>query len=445
MIFLKKILSLRNKKFVRDASVLQLGSIFSTGLSFLASIVYARILGINGYANYALIFAFVSLTGIFMNVGTNETAITLLAEAYAENNREKIKNLLTYYIKITFLFALVVGLIIIIFAPFLTSLFYHNREIGRLARIVVIGNISQIFFYMYTIVLQIMRKIKNLTIVENLNKIFGVVVPVSLVLAGFGLKGLVFGYLVVTLCFALFSILAYRRLWLRSQVLPSWLEIIGNLRRVKLAYYFKFGFLIAVDKNLGSLYSTLPIFILGMFSFDQVAFFKIATAYAGLPSILISPVSRLLMVQLPKSKIYSLAILKRDFVRSSFGGFLITFGAALVLVFLAPILIPLVYGQSYLFAICLSYPLLLGTVISSWGLGLSSIFRTLNLMKKSIIINFVLIVAGSGLLCFLAKNYSINVSVWAIALWLPLATMVFFFYVLNYMNKKIKVTNETGE
>ena len=237
MFFLKKIFYLKNKKFIQDASVLQLGSFFSTGLSFLASIIYARVLGIEGYASYALIFAFVSLFGIFMNVGTNETAVTLLAEAYAKNNKEKIKDILTYYLKITFLFALIVGLIIIIFAPFLTSRFYNSQEIGQLARVIIISNIIQIFFFMYTIVLQIMRKIRHLTIIENLNKIFIVILPAGLVWAGFGLRGLVFGYLIAALSFAIFSILAYRRLRLKNLILPSWKEIFSNLRKVKLAYY----------------------------------------------------------------------------------------------------------------------------------------------------------------------------------------------------------------
>ncbi|MEK7167931.1 MAG: oligosaccharide flippase family protein, partial [Patescibacteria group bacterium] len=170
--FLKKIFSLKKKKFIQDASILQIGSIFSTGLSFLASIVYARTLGITGYANYALIFAFVSLTGIFMNVGTNETTITLLAEAYAMQNKEKIRNILTYYLRVTVIFSLVVGLVIIFLAPLLTSYFYHSTEIGQLARLIVIGNIIQILFSMYAIVLQVMRKITRLTITENLNKIF---------------------------------------------------------------------------------------------------------------------------------------------------------------------------------------------------------------------------------------------------------------------------------
>jgi len=435
---LNKIIFLKKKKFVQDTAILQVGSLFSTGLSLLASIIYARVLGIEGYANYALIFAFVGITSFFLNVGADQATLTLLSKAYSQKRKDQVKDILTYYIKITLLVSLIVGILIIIISPFLTTRLYNSYEIGQLARVIIVSNIIKIFWGMYIVVLQVIRKIKNLTIIENLNKIFYVLIPAGLVLLGLSLKGLVFGYLIVAFGFAIFSILAYRKLRFKNLILPSWREIFYNLKDVKLRYYFKFGFLIAIDKNLSNLYSTLPIFILGIFYLNEVAFFKIAVAYAGLPLILAGSVSRLLTVQLPKSKLYGLEILKRDFIRSAIGSFLIVLIISVIFAFLASILIPLAYGREYLSAIMLSYPLLAASIIVSLGVGLGPILRTLNLMKASILLNFILIAIGSCILYYFIKNYPIQITIYPIAFFPPLAASTLFIYIIRYLNKKIK-------
>lgn len=437
MNLLNKIFSLRKKKFIQDSAILQAGSVFSISLSSLASVLYARVLGIEGYANYALIFAFVGLASIFMNVGTNQTILTLLSEAFVKEEKEKIKDILTYYIKITLLVSLIVGIIIILIAPFVTIRLYASSEIGQLARVILLSNIINVFFGMYVVILQVERKIKYLTVIENLNKIFYVTVPVAMVLLGLGLRGLVAGHLIVASCFVVFSLLAYNKLKSQNSLLPSWKELIVNMRVVKLGYYFKFGFLIAIDKNLGSLYGILPIFILGIFNLEYVAFLKIAMAYAGLSLILIGPVSRLLIIQLPKSKVYGLSFLKRDFIRSLVGSFLITFSMAFVLAIMARILIPLVYGKEYLVSVFLTYPFLAGSVITSLGVGISSMTRTLHLMKQSILINFILVSVGLLFVYYAIRYCSIMVSIYVIALWLPIATIVMVVYVFN----KIRIPN----
>lgn len=439
--FLDKLSALGKRKFIQDTAVLQAGSFLSTGLSFLASIIYARVLGVSGYASYALIFAFVSLAGIFMNVGTNETAVTLMAEAYAAKDREKIKNILTYYIKITLLFSILVGLAIIIIAPMLTGKFYQSEEIGRLARVVLLANIIKIFFYFYTVVLQVARRIKRLTVLENADKILQMLLPVGLVLGGFGLRGLIYGYFASYAVFSVYSFFQYRKLRLQDELLPSWREIFAHFNKVKINYYFKFGFLIAIDKNLGTLYGTLPIFILGIFSFEQVAFFKIATAYAALPLIFISPVSRLLLVQLPKSKACSLKILKNHFVKSSFGGMMISLAGAVVLMFLAKFLVLLVYGQDYFSAIGLARVLLIGAVFIGLAVGSSSMFRSLHLMKQSIQVNLILIALGATVIFFFIKNFPIGIAIYPIAFWLPAAVLVSFFYLLFKVDGMVKKEN----
>lgn len=441
---INKLFFLKKRKFIQDVAVLQVGSFFSTGLSIIGSIIYARVLGVEGYASYALIFVFAGLLEIFANVGTQQGTLTLLAEAYATQNRQKVIDVLTYYVKVTILVSVLVGIVLIAISPFLTTKLYNSSEIGKLARVIILADIIKVFFGMYIIVLQVVRRIKKLTIIENINKIIYVIIPASAVLFSLGLRGLVFGHLLTASCFLIYSLVAYNILRSKEPLLPAWKEIFTNWNKVQISHYFKFGFLIAIDKNLGSLYGILPIFLLGIFSLEDVAFLKIASSYAGLSSIFLgSSVSRLLAVQLPKSKSYGLEILKRDYIRSGVGSLLIATVFSIIFIILSPILVPLIYGKEYLPVVFLTYPLLIGTIFINLGVGGGPLMRTLNLMKQIIVMNLFFITFGGGIIYYFVKNYPINIAIYPIALWAPIVTFIQFFYLIVQLNKRIKVAEKT--
>jgi O-antigen/teichoic acid export membrane protein len=430
-----KIIGLKKKKFVRDSAVLQIGTFFSTALAFFASIIYARVLGLNGYASYGLIFAFVSLSSIFMNVGTNQSALTLLSQAYASGDKDKIRDICSYYLKVTFLVSLVAGFVIIILAPFLTERLYNMSGIGQFVRVIIFSYIIRVLMGFYVIILQVLRKIKRLAVVENASKLFYVIVPVVLVLFGYGLFGLVYGYLLVAFAFGVYAFFAYRRLSKNDDLLPSWRSMIFSFNRSRTNYYFKFGFLIAVDKSLGSLFGSLPILILGMFNIEYVAYLKIAIAYAALPLMLIGPIGRLLAVHLPRSITYGVNVFKKSFIRSTIGSFLITLVVAAVLAALGWLLIPFVYGSEYVPVIVLAYPLLAATVINSLGIGVSPAFRAFNWVKQSIIINTVWVLLSLPMLYLGIKYLPISLSIYIIALLMPIATIIPLVYLLKKINK----------
>lgn len=428
MLLSKKIKNLLGISFVRDVGMLQIGTVFSTGLAFAASVVFARILGAENYGIYSLIFAFVGLVGVFKNFGAERACLTLLPEAYAKKNKQEIKNILTYFVKITLLLATTIGLIAIIFAPFFSNLLYHNPRVGQLARWVLLANIFASVFLLLTISLQSIRKIKYLTILEFINKSLYKLLPIIFVLLGLSLSGIVWGHLLSAVLFLIFSIFVYIRLAQRNEYFPNFRQIFLNFNKIKFRKYFNFGFLIAVDRNLGNLAGLLPITFLGMFALPQeVAYFKIALAYIIVPSLLIAPISRILTVQLPKSKASSLKLLKEHFFRVSFYSGLIALTMALFLCLLAPFLIKLFYGQEFLPSISLVYYLAIITVLSGFSIGFSSMYRTLNKMKFPIILNINQMILMILMVLFLIKFVAP-----LIAVVLTMVITSFFFTALNF-------------
>ena len=415
--------------FVRDVGILQTGKFFSVFLSVIGSIALARLLQPELYGIYGLVFAFVGLVGIFTDWGGSYASLTLLAEAYAQKDKEAIKNILTYFVKITLLAIGILGILSIVFAPFLTDLIYQNSQVGQWARIILVAVFIGIFYNLLVIVLQSLRKIKKLTILESINKVAYLVFPVGLLWAGFGLAGVIWGHFISSSIFLILSFLIYSSLAQKKEYLPSFKEIFSNFGKIKINKYFKFGFLIALDKNIGRLIALLPVLILGyLTSPAEIGYFKIALGYITIPTLVLGPISRLLMVQLPKSKSYGLDILKRHFFKTTLYSGAIATLMLIPFVVLAPFLINLFYGREYSPSIQLVYYLAIMTILSGLGVGISSFYRTVNRMKTSIAI----ISAQTVFFVFLTF-FSVKIFTFLTAISLSFALSALFATILQFL------------
>ena len=423
--------------FVKDVGVLQISNFSSIFLGTVGSIVLARLLRPEMYGIYALIFAFVGIIRIFMNWGADYAGVTLLAEAYAKRDKNEIVNILTYYTKLSVLTVFIIGILGIVFSPAITQLLYNDSQIGYLGRIVLIGICFSVVYKMLNVILQASRKIKFLVFFEILNKFIFTLLPITFVLLGLGLLGVVWGHLVSSLIFLCASLLVLYFLSKKEKLSINFKEVFSNFKKIDFKKYFNFGFLIAINKNVGNLLLLLPIIILGAFSVSSdVAYFKIAFGYIGIPLMVLNPVSRLLGVQLPKSKTYGIKILRKHFYRVSLWSGLISFILIIPFVVLGPILIKFFYGAEYIDSIKLVYWLSLFGVISGFSVGLGPIYRTLNKMK--IAIGVVVIQTALMILAILllVKIFSPLLSVIFSLIFCSIIFLFVHFYVLEKIFKK---------
>jgi len=424
--------------FVHDVSILGVGKVFSVFLGAISSIILARLLQPELYGVYGLIFAFIGLVGVFMNWGGSFASLTLLSEAYAKKNKQEVKNILTYFVKVTFLAICIVGILSIFLAPFLTDLLYNNSQIGNWARIVLFAGFLTIIYNLLIIVLQATRKIKELTSLEVFNKFIYALFPIIFVLLGFSLTGIVWGYFISAFIFLVLAIFLYSFLIKKDEFLPSLSQIFLNFRKIKFKKYFNFGFLIAIDKNLGSFISLLPIIFLGIFAIPQeVAYFKIAFAYITIPSMILGPISRLLNVQLPKSKTYGSGVFKNHFYKTAFYSGFISFLLVIPFVVLAPYLIKFFYGEEYIQSIRLVYYLAIFTAFSGFGVGLGPFYRTVNKIKISIITNICYITLMTSLIFIFIRIYNSSI---VTILSMTICSIIFLFlhfYIIRNIFKKM--------
>lgn len=424
------------RRFVRDVFTLQIGTFFSLLLSMAASVVFARVLGAERYGVYSLIFAFTGLVVIFAKIGSIYTVLTLLPEAYAKKDKQEVLNILAYFLKINFFFTFIVLLIIMILAPQLAEILYHQNNIGIFARWILAGLILQAFFVFFTATLQSVRKIKALAIFENINKLFYNLLPIVFISIGGGLLWLVGGRFLSSFLMSFVGILGYNYLARKDDILPSFTEVLKNIYKVKIRKYFKLGFLIEIDRSIGSLFTTLPVIFLGILALnEQVGYFRIAFSYIALPLILVKPISRLLMVQLPKSKTYGFESLRKDFLKSSLLSGLISMIVTLPFIILAPFLIKLFYGTEFLPTVPLVYHLMPYPVILGFSVGLAPILRTINKVHIAVIFNILILCIGAPLIYLLIKFYGPVGASWGLISWYLLVLLAFMVYIKYYFKK----------
>src|SRR3990167_8970007 len=104
---IRDLLSIR---FIRHAFVLQAGSFIQFGISFVGSVLVARLLGPDQYGVWALAGALVGIFGLFLDWGQGVGSLVLFAKAFAKGDTDEMRRIGGFYIKTTLLLYLLIGL-----------------------------------------------------------------------------------------------------------------------------------------------------------------------------------------------------------------------------------------------------------------------------------------------------------------------------------------------
>lgn len=433
MNILDRVKKWRHISFVKDTAVMQMGSGFSTFINILASVAFARILLPEKYGVYSLVFALAGLFALFMNLGADRATLILFADAFEKKDKKEVLNIFIYFLKISLIVSLGIGGLAIIISPIVSTYMYGDPYVGELVRLVILANILGVFYEIISIILQVMRKIKGYVFFDNIKNLLRILFGFALIFS-LGVFGVLVGYLLSVIVSMILSIFAYSYLQRKYEILPSFKEIINNWKGVYIRNYFKFGFLIAVNQNIGQLYSVLPVLFLSLFyPTETVGYFNIAMKYVSLPLVFLSPVSQLLAVRLPQLKASSSPLFARNFYKVSLISGVIAFFLIIPAIIIAPFVIKFFYGSLYIESIKIVYWLIPFTVLSGFSVGIGPLFRTLNRMKEIITINFLIIVLGSFPALYLIKVYGLIGIAIVTVVWFTTSYLFAFIYIKKFL------------
>lgn len=425
------------RPFIKGLAVLEIGNILNIAIMAVASIVVARFLGPSDYGLYSIAFAAAGIFTLFLNFGQNTTALTIGAEKHFKKDGKALEEVFGYLAKLSFVLSIIV---ILGFALGSTlGIFYDNPTINYLIFVIILTAIISLIPHFASMAFQISEKFKVMTILESVGKALRGTIGIILAVLGFGVVAIISGYLLAAVISSIAAVSLFKNISSKDALLPGIKTIVSSAREVEIKKYFKFGFLIALDKNISKLFPLLPVIFLGkLVGPDQAAFFRIALLYISLPIMLLDPLTRLLTTQLPKTASIGLTSLKKNFIKTTLVSLFTIIILAVPLLLLAPFLIELLYGQSYTPSIKYIY-LLTGYVITiGASIGLGPLTVTLNKVKTSILINFVVLAVGSLTGWFLVKNYGITGAVIMITGLYAGATLFLYIYMARHLSGLIK-------
>ncbi len=358
---MERLYRLLSRPFVKDLATLQTGQIVAMICSFASSILYARLLGLEGYGQYAVVLTFTGVVGLLTNLGQQQTTLTFFAEAYSRKDAVAMKRVAQYYVVFGFLSAVLLGIGIAIL-PFLSTLLYGSPTIGQWGRIVFLASLCDIPYLFYTNILQATRQIRTLTLTENAATVAQLLFTTILLLASYGVSGVLLGSLLSSALFMALSLVLYPRL-AEAHQLPTLKEIMSPLDRRSFWKYAKDGGWIALDKTVGNLFPNIFLFVISTVASVRVmGLLRLALKLASLPtSFVLSSISRLSSSVLPGLAGKGTDILRRNvstLIRHTIAIHVFTSIAAIVCV---KIFLPIVYGPEFSPAL---YPFIIITLLN---------------------------------------------------------------------------------
>lgn len=215
-------------------------------------------------------------------------------------------------------------------------------------------------------------------------------------------------------------------------ILPSISELIRQVRNVPFTKYLRFSLWITVDRNIATLFATLPVLMTGIFIAPAgVAFFKLAFGYLNIALSLLGPISILLNVEFPRMKVIGFDQMKRSFIKVSLYSLILTSVLALGVVAISPVAFGILYGPEFRASVPYVFGLFLYGALFGIGVGLGPMWRAVNKVKISILINAITLAAGIPIGFWLIKNYGIWGSVAMVTIWFTVSHMASFIYLTN--------------
>jgi len=424
---------LREHHFVRKVAVLQAGSFGSSIVSGLAGILMARILQPQLYGVYSLAFGLASLLVLIISLGVQDSAAALLGKTYARGDHEETREVVFFLAKVTLLIACL-SVLAVLAAPFLSAHFYHNRDIGFYAGLLVIASlVSFTWFTFSTLALQVSGKIKQMSLLGFADQATRSTCTVLFALAGFGIAGALYGNLIDAGIIFIVSFIAWKRVQRSLPIFPSISEF-GGFLKAPLRKYLRFSLWVALDKNIATLYSILPILMIGLYvSTADVTYFKISFAYMNLALSFMGPISTLLAVQFPQMHASGHTGLRSNFVRVSLYSLLLSAILTAGAVAISPVALRILYGHSFLPGLKYVFGFFIYGALLGIGVGLGPMWRAINKVHVSILINTIVLVIGipSGL--YLIHHWGIWGAVIMVTSWFTISHLISFFYLLGHL------------
>lgn len=382
--------------FVRDILTMQSGTIVYLAATFLSSVVFARVLGVEQYGIYAVALALVGTINTFINFGQGSALLVFFSENFGKKDRAGMAAVVRNFVDVSAVCSLLL-LLAAFLAPQLSVWIYDRSDIGIFSAILFLSAAIDIWNSLPIVLLQATRTVRQKVILEQSANVSFIALAILSLLLGYGIMGIVVSQLLAGCIFLPISFIVLRRS-ARSLALPGIRDVL-HVRFAETRPYLVQGLLFSADKSIGNLFPNGLFFIMSFVTTPGiVGLCRIAMKFSTLPRTLILPQ----VVELSTTVLSSLKAQGIDVLRRSTATIIkhtvaihaaMSFGALL----LVPPIMYFLYGPEYAAAIPLTLWLILLSLPISLCIANSPIlrlFRKIHLSIFETILKWPLIAAG---------------------------------------------------
>lgn len=337
------------KKLFKNASWLFGGKSASGIFTAIQTIVIARMLGVSDYGLLTLVIAYISVLNMFFDLKVWETATkyigTYLEKGESDKTRSMIK--LSYILDIGS--GVVAFIIAILSAKLISAYIIHSPDAYILIWIFSISLFIDTANSTSDAILRVFDRFKSIAFINSFQKLFRLIVVVALLFGGFGIKGVLYGFILAS--FIGFSI----RMWiviktLNENGLEGWFNADVGLIKDQwkgIAWFLGNTSFIATLKTGNERY--LGIMILGYFAGkDAVAYYKIASTVASLANKVVDPLYEAIYPELVKfTSSNAIKDFKRMIKSTTKSLVLIIMPLTVIIIIFAEPIISIVFGKDY--------------------------------------------------------------------------------------------------
>jgi O-antigen/teichoic acid export membrane protein len=439
---MSRIQALFRRKFVRDTLILQIGKVGVTGLSLLSSILVFRLLGPTSYGVWALAQSFFAISQTFDFTGVELSTTTRLGVAVGAKNEAEILNLLGFYVKLQLIWsAITVGSMALLAPPIARLAYGGDVTIGVLAAWLSLTVLTDAFYNLVIITLQSRRLMAALALLQNVNQVVLVGCIIVALLTSPTPAAMVIARLLYSAVTMFIALIFYAQLRDRGAVpFPTLPAIVKRAWTVPSSPYWRFGVLNAADKNLGSLYTEIPLQLVGIISGQAAAgYLELGFKAMSLPGIFTSAVFENLQAVVPQ------AIGRRDFVRlwQNFTRVLLSLAGAAALfyavfVLLVPVVVPVLYGDQAVPALPVITTLSVYGAVTLVGGIFGPLYRALYLLRGVIRVKIVTLAVCIVLGSLLANQWGAVGGAWMVNSLYGLVTLLTAIVTLPVLRNKAR-------
>ena len=353
-----------HSRFVQNVGVLMTANFVGVALSFAQGILVARWLGPELYGIAALVMIYPALVYSLFNTRSNEISIKYLSEFHARGERDSVLAMCKLGYAVDFGTAVLTFLVVLCTASWAAIYVAHRPETVGLIAIYAAAFLPHRLVGTSYAVLATVGSFRTIAVLVVLTDLLRVGLVVGMVVAGWGISGVVWGNAIATaasgLLYGFMAFAQMKRTWGASWLQGDW----GFLkeRRSEIFSSLAYNYL---NTLLGMIPEQLDVILLGYFRNPlEVGYYRLAKTLGNTVGYLVTPLQSVSYPEL--ARLWGLGA--QQAIRQKMRKFALRIGvplglAVLLTIPLVPFILPTLFGQAYRPAVLASQILLIASAI----------------------------------------------------------------------------------